>query len=113
MRVNHKVILGGLFLVCVGCALLFYGKATADQPFAFVSLDYPGAVSTGLFGINARGDLVGAYENPAMYFHGFTYAGGVFTSIDGPGAAFTQIRGINDTGDIVGTLIPLDSIIAQ
>src|SRR5437867_3577905 len=113
MKVNHKAVLGGLLLGCVGSALLFYGKATADQPFSFVSLDYPGAVSTGLFGINAGGDLVGAYENPANFFHGFVYSGGVFTTIDGPGAAFTQIRGINDAGDIVGTFIPFDSIIAQ
>ena len=90
MRVNHKAILGGLFLVGVASAVLFYGKATADQPF--VSFDYPGALSTVLYGINNRGDMVGAYENPQQFFHGFVYRGGQFTSIDGPGAAYTEMR---------------------
>src|SRR5262249_21781010 len=106
-------LIGGLFLTCVCCALLFYGQATADQPFTFVSLDYPGAISTELFGINNRGDVVGSYQNPENFFHGFVYQGGQFTSIDGPGAAFTQIKGINDSGDIVGTFITLQDIIAQ
>src|SRR5262249_17701950 len=113
MSLNHKAISVGLFLTCVCCALLFYGKATADQPFTFVSLDYPGAISTELFGINNRGDVVGSYQNPENFFHGFVYQGGQFTSIDGPGAAFTQIKGINDSGDIVGTFITLQDIIAQ
>ena len=113
MRFNYKAPLGGLFLVCVGCALLFYGKATADQPYTFMSFDYPDAVSTTLFGINNSGDVVGSYENPANYFHGFVYSGGQFTSIDGPGAAFTQIRGINDEGDIVGTFITLEAVLSQ
>src|SRR6185503_3317076 len=97
MKFNRKAILGGLFLVCVGWALLFSGKATADQPFTFVSFDYPGAISTTLYGINNRGDVVGSYQNPENLFHGFVYRGGEFTSIDGPGAAFTEIRGINDS----------------
>jgi hypothetical protein len=112
MRVN-KAILGGLFLVGVASAVLFYGKATADQPFAFASFDYPGALSPVLYGINNRGDMAGAYENPQQFFHGFVYRGGQFTWIDGPGAAYTEMRGSNDAGDVVGTFIPFASIIAE
>lgn len=113
MSFNLKAFSGGLFLVCVGCVLLFYAKATADQPFTFVSLDYPGAISTTLFGINNRGDVVGSYQNPENFFHGFVYKSGQFTSIDGPGAVFTEIRGINDPGDIVGTFITLQAVITE
>jgi hypothetical protein len=78
-----------------------------------LSLDYPGAISTVLYGMNSRGDMVGSYENPANFFHGFVYKDGAFTSIDGPGAAFTEIRGINEEGDIVGTFITLDAVLAE
>lgn len=112
MIFNYKALLGGLFLSCVACVPLSSGEATA-QPFTFLSLDYPGAVSTALYGMNSRGDMVGTYENPANFFHGFVYKNGTFTSIDGPGAAFTEIRGINDEGDIVGTFITLDAVLAN
>jgi uncharacterized membrane protein len=113
MNLRHKAFFGGLFLACASCALLFHGKATAAQPFTFVSFDYPEALSTAIFGINNHGDMVGTYENPANSFHGFVYRDGKFTSIDGPDAAFTQIRAINDAGDIVGTFITIQAAITE
>ena len=108
MIFHRKPLLSGLFLLCAGCAPLL-----AAQPFTFASFDFPGAAATTLWGINNRGDVVGSYENPANYFHGFVYRDGQFTSIDGPGAAFTEIRGIDDAGDIVGTFITLDAFLAN
>lgn len=86
MIFHRKPLLSGLFLLCAGCAPLL-----AAQPFTFSSFDFPGAATT-LWGINNRGDVVGSYENPANYFHGFVHRDGKFTTIDGPGAALTEIR---------------------
>ena len=55
------------------------------------------------FGINNRGDVVGAWVDSAGLQHGFLWsANGTFTSIDVPGAIRTLARGINDAGDVVG-----------
>jgi hypothetical protein len=35
------------------------------------TVDVPGATATGVFGVNARGDLVGAYVDAAGRTHGF------------------------------------------
>ena len=112
MFFRHAALARGLFLLCAGGASLLCGQAAAP-PFTFVSFDYPGALSTTLYGINNRGDVVGSYENPANYFHGFVYRDGKFNSIDGPGAAFTEIRGIDEVGNIVGTFITLDAVLAN
>ena len=45
-------------------------------PFAFVSIDYPGATSTSAYGINSRGDVVGRYVDAAGNTHGFFYSPG-------------------------------------
>lgn len=39
------------------------------------SIDYPGAKATGLYGINARGDVAGAYFDAAGKAHGFVSPG--------------------------------------
>jgi len=38
---------------------------------AFTPIDIPGATATGAAGINARGDVVGAYSNDTRFFHGY------------------------------------------
>ena len=81
-----------------------FGIAAGAPPtFTYSQFDYPGAKSTSGSGINARGDVVGAYTDQANITHGFLMSGGTFTSIDYPGAVVTQARGINSRGDIVGT----------
>lgn len=81
----------------------------------FITLDFPGAVSTGAGTINDNGDIVGLYFDQAGFQHGFLLSNGVFSTIDVPGAA--QIKGVpfefgpglgtaafglNQDGDIVG-----------
>lgn len=76
----------------------------------FTKIDFPGAVATKAFGINARGDIVGTYcpaEPPgcslrATYARGFLLREGEFTMIDVPGVLGTDLSGINARGDIVG-----------
>jgi uncharacterized membrane protein len=38
---------------------------------AFTPIDVPGATATGAAGINARGDIVGAYSIDGRFFHGY------------------------------------------
>jgi uncharacterized membrane protein len=62
----------------------------------------PGATQRGnAMGINARGDIVGAYGD-ASGTHGYLLRDGAFTPIDYPGAVYTDARGINSRGEIVG-----------
>jgi len=74
-----------------------------DRPaFCFTSIDVPGATqTTNAMGINARGDVVGAFSDAAGT-HGYLLRNGVFTRIDYPGAVYTDARGINARGEIVG-----------
>src|SRR5262249_34715256 len=36
-----------------------------------ITVDFPNRLSTGIFSINALGEMVGQYENPSGVFHGF------------------------------------------
>lgn len=68
--------------------------------------DLPGAVDTVLAGINARGDLVGAYDTGITEpGHGFIYSKGKAVVFDVPNALQTQINAINANGQIVGVYI--------
>jgi probable HAF family extracellular repeat protein len=53
-------------------------------------------------GINDRGQIVGAYADPAGAPRGFRLDRGRFTKIDVPGAMGTQPQGNNNRGQIVG-----------
>ncbi len=75
-------------------------------PYVFTSFDFPGAAVTQAYGINARGDVVGTYQNsaPANKNHGFLLKAGEFTTIDFPGGdtAYSLATAIGPAGDIVG-----------
>src|SRR5439155_17744116 len=75
----------------------------------FSSIAFPSAVHTSGLGINANGDIVGAYNFKDVGLekdvHGYLLRNGVFTSIDVPGAAETRAIGINRAGDIVGVYL--------
>ena len=61
----------------------------------------PGALDTYAFGINNRGDVVGASDVPGTS-SAFLLRDDVLTSFRAPGASFTEAHGINDAGTIVG-----------
>jgi probable HAF family extracellular repeat protein len=69
----------------------------------FTPIDAPGAVlGTAPYGINNRGQIVGAYVYADGTGQGFLLDNGGFTPIDTPGAgAFTVAFGINNRGRIV------------
>lgn len=71
----------------------------------YLTIDFPGALSTSAVRINNLGQIVGEYVDASQTTHGFLYSDGTFTTIDFPDAVWTQPLGINDSGDIVG-LVP-------
>ncbi len=71
-------------------------------PPRFVTVDYPTAAATYALGINAAGDIVGAYNDSAGKQHGFVLHAGAFTSFDYPDAVWTYAYGITARGEIVG-----------
>lgn len=75
----------------------------AGRQFRFTTIGPPNALSTTVYGINARGDAVGFYVAVDGKAHGFLFRNGVYTTIDYPGASVTQARGISPGGEIVGT----------
>jgi probable HAF family extracellular repeat protein len=70
--------------------------------FRFVKIDVPNASGTRPAGINARGDIVGIYQDAGGVSHGFLLRQRVFSTIDFPGASSTFARAVNARSDIVG-----------
>jgi uncharacterized membrane protein len=74
----------------------------------FISIDVPGAVATGLYKNNNRGQIVGVYSNESRDrigtadAHGFLLDDGELVRIDAPRAALTFLFDINDRGQILG-----------
>ena len=63
----------------------------------------PEASSTRIDGINASGDIVGAYDTPDGSSPGFVRRHGKFTAVEPtPAATFTVAKGISSSGDVVG-----------
>ena len=77
----------------------------------FVTIDFPGPLSTDALGINGAGQIVGRYVDASGTFHGFLRDKGAFTTIDPPGSIFTQAIGINSRGEIVGDYLDSSGIL--
>src|SRR5882762_1696907 len=83
-------------------ALSERGESPSERPFEFTTIDFPNAVLTTAWGINARGDIVGSYTDATGRSHGYLLRHGEFTTIDFSATANTEARGIGPTGQIVG-----------
>jgi len=70
--------------------------------YTFTTIDVPGAILTAPGGINARGDIVGFYNDSTNTAHGFRLSQGTFTTVDFPGFLQTAARSTNNRDDIVG-----------
>jgi len=83
---------------------------TLTLPHSFTTVNFPGAASTQVTGINAAGDLSGFYVDtvtPTPNTHGFTDIGGTFTTVDNPvSTVFNQLLGINNSDETVGYYAP-------
>src|SRR2546429_6721133 len=67
----------------------------AKAGYSFSTLDYPGATTTALQGVDNRGEAVGFYSDSTGNSHGFREFHGAFTSFDVPGALGTAPRAVN------------------
>ena len=75
---------------------------------SLTTLNYPGAVTTGLYGISGN-NIVGGYQNASdqdpsdyfWYYHGCFYNGTTWAAVNMPGALYTWPNGI-DGNNIVG-----------
>ena len=81
---------------------LAFNSPLLAADYHFVKIDVPNATSTTVNTINARGDIVGNYDDANGVGHGFLLHKGVFSTIDFPNASFTAARSINARGDVVG-----------
>ena len=66
----------------------------------YTTIDYPGAATTEVNGINDSGTILGLYTTTAAGpVHGWIWQNGTFTAIDYPGATDTVPLAISNTGD--------------
>jgi hypothetical protein len=80
---------------------------TLTLPHAFTIVNFPGATSTQVTGINGAGDLSGFYVDTSGNTHGFTRTGGSFATVDNPASTvFNQALGINNSDETVGYYAP-------
>ena len=75
----------------------------AERSFVYSEVVAPGAIAANAQGINAGGDIVGAYLDAGGVQHGFLWANGEVTTLDYPDAEGTGANGIGPDGTIVGT----------
>jgi probable HAF family extracellular repeat protein len=77
-----------------------------DDHGTYTTIDPPGSVNTTAVAINAKGDVVGWFQD---HFggqpQGFLYSGGKYTIIQFPGAYRTDLYDINDKGQITGIYV--------
>jgi hypothetical protein len=95
---NFSIGFGCVNHVCWPRGLNFQAQAGT----AFRTIDFPGAISTFLYGINNAGDMVGAYIDDGERTHGFLLHNGTFTTIDYPDSTLSVAAGINNHGVIAG-----------
>ena len=92
-----------------------FAPLAAAAAYVFNTINFPGAVSTDVRGINNSGRLVGFASMDGVTYFSFTYQSGVFSPLPPHPTAGIQVvaHGINDAGDVVGTLVdPLVPLVA-
>lgn len=102
-----------LVFVVVAVASMFpLLQILADAPVTFevlLTVDYPGATSTEVNGINERGDVGGFFANESDMFRGFVrFSDGHFSGpITAPTypQAVLEVSGINSVGAVCGSYI--------
>lgn len=100
MKLLVNFVISVFVVVCVP-DLLAQSNVKTITP-TFTTIDVPGAVETGVVGLNAAGVMAGFYSSDGEAIHSFSLVSGNFSFFDYPGAYSTQATGINDAGLIVG-----------
>ena len=78
--------------------------AAQDAEYTFTTLDVPllGAIDTDAYAVNDSRQVVGAYRDSRIVWHGFLYQGGSFTEVTVGSCTQLFAYGINNSGEIVG-----------
>lgn len=103
MRVRHIFVLFMLGLTMSAANVL------AQSGYSYITIDYPAAFNTGVFGINKSGQMSGTYFGNDGVAHAFICTDGKFSSFDFPKAARTFGFGLNDAASFVGYYIDTDN----
>ena len=96
---------GSQFRIWDGTAWELVGPGASPGPTPTTAAVF--SISSAVVGINARGDLVGAWDSgvTSPIGHGFVCSNRNCFSFDVPGATVTQADDINAHGQVVGTYI--------
>ncbi len=85
----------------IAALLVSLAVPPAFATYVFNTVDYPGAVSTTVWGINSTGQIAGTASLDGVSVFSFRYSGGVFTVL--PATVYpVGALGINDSGVIIG-----------
>jgi hypothetical protein len=96
--INARGTVVGYFTNASGKVVSFLRRGNGQV----VTISKPGADETQAFGINAGGEIVGAYTI-GNNSYGFTWLGGRFSTVSDPnGIGRTVVNGVNNAGDLVG-----------
>ena len=98
--INDRELVGGFSNDAAGNSHGFlWQPGTAPM-----TVDFQGAVSTQILGMNKVGQAVGSYTDGQKVAHGFVYDvnARAFTQVDVPGSTSTVVNGIGKNGTLVG-----------
>jgi probable HAF family extracellular repeat protein len=91
-------ILGSVLLLSVVIV-----SATTTGGYTFQPIgNYPNAFVTYARGINSSRAVVGLYQPPGGFYHGYLQVGKVYKTVEPPGVLESYLEGINDKGTTVG-----------
>ena len=79
-------------------------SASFGAEYRYSKIQVPNSVDTLAQGVNARGDVVGYYDDSTGNTYTFLLRNGVFSTIASPNGTSIQARAINARGDIAGGL---------
>jgi YVTN family beta-propeller protein len=102
-----RILISGLTLA-LAFGLISH-PALAQQ---FITVNFPGATSTGIIGISHSNSsiLVGGYTDASNVSHGFLFNRGSYTTIDFPGATETGPQDVNGLGQVVGFYVDANKV---
>ncbi|MCQ8117158.1 DUF3466 family protein [Methylomonas rosea] len=101
-----SVFSGGLLALTPATqAMASYTYSYFDAPDAVAGVYALGTGGTFVFGINASGQVVGYFTNPAGYnhYHGFVSTSAGYTTLDVPNTYYTDANSVNAGGQVSGT----------
>src|SRR5712692_9999537 len=90
----------------LGCVLLLgvvivSASTTASSSFQPIG-NYPNAFVTYARGLNSIRAVVGLYQPPGGFYHGYLQVGKTYKTVEPPGVLASYLQGINDKGVAVG-----------